>query len=683
MNGNKVTLILLSGLFLVLPAACRTTPISLVRIENPSLRIEFNDRMHSRVVLKSGGQETRFGEFSPSETVTVSGREIADFSLTNESHQPVRDRLGSGTRYQLQGSSSSLVKELSLTLYDDFPDVAVFEVQYTNVGKSPLQVERWTNHRYQINTSSSSDPPVWSYQAGSYQNRPDWVVPLKPGFKQDNFQGMNATDYGGGTPISDLWRRDGGIAVGHLELTPKQVSLPVAMPDSHQATLAIQAAVNTSCKPGQTLKTLRTFLAVHQGDYFQSLVNYRRLMIQQGLSFKAAPADAFEPIWCAWGYGRNVTMNQVYGALPVVKELGLKWVTLDDGWQTAEGDWDLDRTKFPNGDSDMKALVNRLHAEGFKAQLWWAPLAVDPETKLIQDHPDYLLLNADGSRRKISWWDSFYLCPALPQVREGARRLVTRAMRDWGFDGLKIDGQHLNAAPPCYNPVHQHGRPEDAFEEVPGFFQAIYETALSLRPNALIEICPCGTAYSFFTMPYMNMSVASDPESSWQIRLKGKTLKALMGNGVAYFGDHVDMSDGGEDFASTVGVGGVVGTNFTWPPGSAPDRKLDLTPEKQKRWAHWIKVYRSKMLPHGEYLGTLYDLGFDRPEAHAIRKGQSLYYAFYAADWNGQIELRGLGPRCYRVLDYTNNHDLGTVYGPRAVLDVRFKSHLLIEARPE
>ncbi len=38
------------------------------------------------------------------------------------------------------------------------------------------------------------------------------------------------------------------------------------------------------------------------------------------------------------------------------------------------------------------------------------------------------------------------------------------------------------------------------------------------------------------------------------------------------------------------------------------------------------------MLSRGEYLGDLYDIGFDRPEAHAIRKAGSMYYAFYAPD---------------------------------------------------
>ena len=30
---------------------------------------------------------------------------------------------------------------------------------------------------------------------------------------------MNASDYGGGTPIVDVWRRDVGIGVGHVEPT--------------------------------------------------------------------------------------------------------------------------------------------------------------------------------------------------------------------------------------------------------------------------------------------------------------------------------------------------------------------------------------------------------------------------------------------------------------------------------
>ncbi len=653
-------------------------------VDGKNIRIEFNESLHSRVVAKFDGKDIAIGDFTPSESITISGKELSDFALDDVTPESVQDAMGAGQRVTLTGAVPSLKKTVAVTTYDDFPRMAFFEVQYTNTGDSDLSVDGWTSHHYSISAvQGGGEPAFWSYQSGSYEKRPDWVLPLKVGFDQENYLGMNASDYGGGTPVVDVWRRDVGIAVGHVELAPKLISLPVAMPDHEHATVAVHFKLNRELKPGETIKTFRTFVTVHQGDYFRSLAEYRRAMVRQGVVFKPAPEDAFAPIWCAWGFGRNFTAAQVYNALPIVKKLGLRWVTLDDGWQTAEGDWFLNPEKFPRGDQDMKAMVDRIHAEGFKAQLWWAPLAVDPDTQLIKDHPEYLLLNADGSKQKISWWNAWYLCPAVPGVVEYHKAIVARAMRDWGFDGWKLDGQHMNGVPPCYNPAHHHASPEESVEALPRFFKAIYDTALSIKPDALVEFCPCGTAYSFFTMPFMNMSVASDPKSSWQVRLKGKTLKALMGDSVAYFGDHVDMSDGSDDFASTIGVGGVVGTNFTWPVGSAKRPRRDLTPQKEEIWDKWIKIYKAKMLSRGEYLGTLYDLGFDKPEAHAIRKNGNMYYAFYAPQWSGELQLRGMEKRDYRLTNYETGEALGTVRGPVATWTAQFEKHLLLEARPE
>ncbi len=664
-------------------------------IDGRNIRIEFNDSLHSRVVAKFGAREVILGAFAPSESLEVGGREVGDFAFQDRRQETVRDKLGSGRRVSITGTASSLRKTVAVTIYDEFPRMAFFQVEYTNTGSSDLRVNGWTNNHYSIAaTADAGEPPFWSYQSGSYKNRPDWVLPLKVNFQQENFLGMNATDYGGGTPIVDVWRQDAGIGVGHIELAPKLVSLPVAMPEAQRATLGVSfktagpAASGTgepfqTLKPGATLKTFRTFVAVHQGDYFETLREYSRVMAKQGVAFQPAPESAFGPIWCAWGYGRPFTPSQIYNALPVVKKIGFTWVTVDDGWQTAEGDWFLEPKKFPNGDADMKALVDKIHAEGFRAQLWWAPLASKPDTELLKNHSEQVLLNADGSKQKISYWNDWYLCPADPNVVEYHRKLVVKIIKDWGYDGLKLDGQHMNGVPPCYNPAHKHARPEESVEALPAFFKAIYDAARSIKPDSVIEWCPCGTAFSFFTLPYLNMSVASDPRGSFQVRSKGKTVKALHGDSIAYFGDHVELSTGRDDFASTVGIGGVVGTNFTWPPGSAARNRLDLTPDKEQVWAKWIGLYKEKMLSRGEYLGALYDIGFDRPEAHAIRKAANMYYAFYAPEWNGRVELRGLGNRRYRVTDYENGKDLGTVRGPAATIEAPFQKHLLLEAKPE
>jgi alpha-galactosidase len=414
-------------------------------------------------------------------------------------------------------------------------------------------------------------------------------------------------------------------------------------------------------------------------------------MIKRGITFDEPPLTVYEPIWCAWGFRRNFSTDQILNALPKVAEMGYKWAVLDDGFQTAEGDWYLIKDKFPNGDSDMREFVDTIHSHGMKAKLWWAPMAVDPGTDLIKEHEDYLLLNSDGSTQDITWWDSYYLCPAYKPVQDYTRELVKKFMVTWGFDGLKIDGQHLNGAPPCFNPAHKHKRPEESVEAVPELFKVIYDTALEINPEAVVEICPCGTAYSFFTMPYMNQPVASDPTSSWQIRLKGKTFKALMGPSTAYYGDHVELSDGKDDWASTVGVGGVIGTKFTWPedemikmPFGKPAKESDvaLTEEKEELWKKWLKIYNDNMLPMGNYLGNLYDIGFDKPETHVVEKDEKMYYSFYAEKFDGNIELRGLSNRRYKVIDYVNNLEIGEVDGPIAEVSVSFSQYLLIKVEP-
>jgi alpha-galactosidase len=245
----------------------------------------------------------------------------------------------------------------------------------------------------------------------------------------------------------------------------------------------------------------------------------------------------------------------------------------------------------------------------------------------------------------------------------------------------------MNAAPPCYNPAHHHARPEESVEGMPGFFKALFDTARSLKSQALVEFCPCGTAYSFFTMPSYNMSVASDPRSSFQVRSKGKTLKALMGDGVAYFGDHVELTNAPasdvDDFASTLGVGGVVGSQFVLPSLGKRPSTSDLTPERERNFDKWLKIYKEKLLSKGQYLGDLYDIGFDHPEAHAIKKGETLYYAFFDKAWKGSIELRGLEDRAYLIRDYEHQVEMGQVRGPMALLQVTFAGHLLLEAVPQ
>jgi hypothetical protein len=64
-----------------------------------------------------------------------------------------------------------------------------------------------------------------------------------------------------------------------------------------------------------------------------------------------------------------------------------------------------------------------------------------------------------------------------------------------------------------------------------------------------------------------------------------------------------------------------------------------------------------------------------------------MYYAFYTPEkgkrWSGEIELRGLKPGHYQVLDYENGKQLGVVDSQNPKLTVSFVEHLLLETGPQ
>ena len=670
------------GLVPLAGAAARDAAASAVA-EDDELAILFDARLRTRLA--------RRGEFATgwdaSEALLLDGdAELADFALAGQRSEAVDDpRHGPGRRSVVVGRAANGVeKQVEVTFFQRHPGLALLQVQYRNDGDAPLAVRGWRCAAHEL---AQRPGGFWSFSGATHEDRRDWVRPLDAGFDQRNTLGMDASDYGGGTPVANIWRRDVGLAVGHVEPLPKLLDLPVRRTGGGAA-IAVESLRDASLAPGEVLRTERCFLCLHEGDHFAPLVRYRDFMAGEGVAAVEPPASALAPVWCAWGYERDFTTKQVLDTLPKVKELGFGWVVLDDGWQTNEGDWALDRRKFPRGDADMRAFVAAVKAQGLRPRLWLAPLAADPGSDVLHDHPDMLLLDRDGSFQKVSWWNALTQCPAYQPTIDYYVALVRKIIGDWGFEGLKLDGQHLNAVAPCHNPAHRHARPEESCEGLPAFWAAIHRAAHEANPDAVVELCPCGTAFSIHNLPATDQYPASDPTSSWQVRSKGKTFKALAGRGSSFAGDHVELSDGGDDFASSVGLGAVVSTKFTWPKDTdtplepLPPGGYVLNAEKEALWRKWVALYKTHMLPQGDYLGGLYDIGFDRPEAHAIRKDGAMYYSFHADAFDGRVQLRGLGRGRWRVRDLFNDVELGVVDARANALPVRFQRFLLLQATP-
>ena len=290
--------------------------------------------------------------------------------------------------------------------------------------------------------------------------------------------------------------------------------------------------------------------------------------------------------------------------------------------------------------------------------------------------------------------DLAVLDPSLPQVQEFYKQLTEKFIRDWGFDGSKLD--NIYSVPACYNPAHHHKSPQDSVNAMGDVYKTIFQTTRAIKPESVTQACPCGTPPSLAWLPFIDQAVTADPVGAVQVRRRIKMYKALLGPEAAVYGDHVELSamtplgkgnwsEHGNDFASTLGTGGVLGTKFVWPDPGPKFKAVALTSEKEAHWKKWIALYNEKMLSKGDFR-DLYVYGYDVPEAYAIEKDGKMYYAFFALSdkdpFSGDVELRGLKAGTYHVVDYADGKDFGTVQaqdGKPPKVKADFKDHLLLE----
>lgn len=693
-----------------------------VRIQTPTARFSVLPSGYVRAYLVREGKMLTLDDSGSQrgQEVVVAGKPVTDFSfdVAGAKVSETSGKLGAlGKRIEIGGQSPStgLSEKLTLEIYDDFPSVAILSSALTNAGKSDAQVDRVTIADRRLN-ASEADPhaapyDMWSFHGASIKWGKDDVLPISKKFSQDDpfgkpvETGDDLGRVGGGIPVVAFWTRNVGEAIGHVETIPLSLTIPVRTEADGRVRAGVQISADTTLKPGEVYSTPRTFLAIYSGDFYEPLSLWSKMVDREGLSRPINNDENYAISWCGWGYESDVTPKQMVDTIPKLKELGIHWATLDDRWFNNYGDWEPRQDTF--GDDSIQKMVQDFHQQGIKVQIWWLPLAAEDGqgrygdhryvlSDVVKNHPDWLVLDKNG-KPALMTRNLPTLCPAVPGVQAYYKRLTERFIRDWDFDGHKLD--NIYSVPLCYNPKHHHKSPQDSVNAMADVYKIIFETTRALKADSVTQSCPCGTPPSLAWFRYMDQAVTADPVGSVQVRRRIKMYKALLGPEAAIYGDHVELTrirtvggneqDLGRDFASTIGTGGVPGTKFTWPDYGPKFKNVTLTPEKDSYWKKWISLYHQKMLSKGTFR-DLYVTGYDDPEAYAIEKDGNMYYAFFAAPrkskapehWKGDLELRGLGAQAYRVTDYVNAKDYGTVTGPVGRLQVDFDDDLLLEAKP-
>lgn len=149
------------------------------------------------------------------------------------------------------------------------------------------------------------------------------------------------------------------------------------------------------------------------------------------------PEHARLPMNSLWySFHQDLDPDRIVEQCRLSKPLGMETVIVDDGWQTEDnnrgyaycGDWEVATAKIP----DMKQLVDRVHDTGMKFMLWYSVPFIGRFSKVYDRFKDMLL---DGNY--TDRWAA--IDPRYKEAREYLIGIWTKAVRDWGLDGLKLD----------------------------------------------------------------------------------------------------------------------------------------------------------------------------------------------------------------------------------------------------
>ncbi len=163
----------------------------------------------------------------------------------------------------------------------------------------------------------------------------------------------------------------------------------------------------------------------------------------EGLSRDAGinPMRSIPPVWCSWYcYWRGVTADDIMANEADARRLdiGIEVIQIDDGWQSAIGDWAAVAPRF----GDLEATVGTLRDRGRAVGIWMAPFLAVPGSRLATEHPDWLVPEVSAGFN----WDAplHVVDTSHPAAAEYLHRCVSR-LADMGVTYFKFDFLYAGA----------------------------------------------------------------------------------------------------------------------------------------------------------------------------------------------------------------------------------------------
>ena len=196
-------------------------------------------------------------------------------------------------------------------------------------------------------------------------------------------------------------------------------------------------------------RLLHTIVAEHGGREQTAAELLGRWAMSVGQTGNARVDVPYQVGWCSWyQYFGSISEAALLGNLALAGDWPFDVFQLDDGYQSAIGDWLIPNEKFPTG---LAAVAERIIEAGCRPGIWLAPFLAAPDSRLVSEHPDWLAGHADSggmSGPLCPWWNPdwgggaggvmYGLDTTKPEVLAHLERTAA-AFVEMGFTYLKVD----------------------------------------------------------------------------------------------------------------------------------------------------------------------------------------------------------------------------------------------------
>ncbi|MDR2953603.1 MAG: alpha-galactosidase [Prevotella sp.] len=382
----------------------------------------------------------------------------------------------------------------------------------------------------------------------------------------------------------------------------------------------------------------------------QASRNLHRWALEYGIRDGQEPLRTIFNNWEATGM--NTADNVIIPFLKPAKDLGFELFLLDDGWfglpdkARVLGEWNATPKMHPNG---MRMIIEAAGKAGIDFGLWVEMEMVNPEARLVKEHPEWLLL--DPQRPPHLQRGQYVLDLSNPAVQE----FCIQAFHKILVDNPGISFVKWDCNTPFHNPYsHYLGRNQQHlwYEYTLGLYKVFSECA-RLNPDLQMMVCSGGGGRcDYGSMRFFHEFWTSDntnPMSRVFIQWGASHIFPAKTHGA-----HVThMGHQSFKFAFDVAMSGCLGMD------ADPTK---MTEEEKKITKRAVEVYKEKLRPVVQF-GDLYRLVSPYETSRSVvsyveakDKKQSVVFIYQVKDdLNGiNVKLQGLDSQKTYTIEEVN-----------------------------